>query len=244
MRSRLLVATIVIVSCLCSGPLVAVGQTPNPTSSETTAHSKIIRSTNFSALRFQGAPNADGLVIEVGDPAIRVDFPIAVLNATNDPMVNLRLAVTTFDNGKEVGYDDNVWIFPMRIEPGEFGFGTFDPGFSGTRADSQFVFERLPPADNASDVVDLEIVEGRISDDHLVGEVANPTDHDVTKIEIHSLCVEDSGVMLDTSFDILDRRLLAAGDTIEFTTPLPGDPVWGDDCSDQALFFTAIAQLT
>lgn len=228
----------------CATPGEPLAQAQESSSPVQLATSGVVVGTDFSVLEFDADPDADGLIATFGDPAIRTSIPVAILNTSDQPVTNLRFFAEALEGGVVIGHDPSVWIYPMTIGPGGFGFGEIDLEH-GVMAgdDAQFALKRIPPADNAAIVVDLPITAYRVFGDQVTGTVENPHSHDVAAVEIHSLCVEDSGVVLAYAFHIIDRREIEAGTAATFEADLPGDSVWGDDCSDQELFFTAIGQV-
>lgn len=190
----------------------------------------------WDALEFDNAIESGEFLFLFGEPDIRNRIPFAVMNDSDETVDFPRFAVTGYEDGHEA-VDESAWVYPLHIAPNEFGFGVADFGLLFPDEDGGFEIELLPQADNARDVHDLNVSGASSSGGgRLSGAILNPTNDDVHKIEVQALCLEDSGIITHYGSDILDRRLLAAGEESDFETRLP------DDCGE-LFFVTAIAQV-
>lgn len=221
--------------------VVAAQATPHPPYK---AQSSLIYGSDFNVLSFDQNLDKYSLVVVFGIPsAPAFDWPFAVYNGTGKAIKNLRLKVYEWVDGKRTTFDDNAWVYPLVIAPGEFGFGGATLELNGNHfvagpengLDAELTARPLEPADKVGDLFDLMIESATVSESgHVEGELRNETDDGATKIEIHELCVEDSGIPINYFSQILDRRLLKAGAVADFEVNM-------DSCDGES-FLTAFGE--
>lgn len=217
------------------GSVGVAAQTTTPTTGPFKATSETLFISNPDALSFDGDLDKYGLIITFGIPSgSAFDWPVAVYNGTGKPIKNLRLKVYERIDGDRHPFDDSTWIYPMTIAPGEFGFGGADPEIDGQHLpggpsegiDAVFSGRPIDPDKNAADIVDVTIVSANNeSSGSVTGVIKNENPDDIKSIEIHRLCIENSGVMTQVFTQILDQRLLKAGASTDFSVGM--DPCKG-----------------
>lgn len=207
--------------------------------------STIVSSTSTEGLlTFDDADKVGDFRIVFGESTARWLVPFAVMNTSKKSIKFARFKIEAVEDGEVTAVDDNAWVYPVEIKPGEFGFGEADFDFGRPTDDAELRAESLPPAGEGEkrddldleDLRDINIVSGSARGLRFTGELRNRNAEDVEKIEISMLCVEDSGILTEVDSKPLERRLLRAGATAEFEVTLP------EEC-EEAFFLTAAAEV-
>lgn len=220
---RRLTATALLICLL--GTLGSVAAANAPTHP---AQSSRIVGTGFRYLNFSGEPDADGLIVVFGIPkAPGFDWPFAVYNGSNHTISDLRLTISEPYQGKTYPFDDDAWVYPTIIAPGEFGFGGAHLEIDGQSIpagpngglDATFTASQIKTPDSkTTGVLDLRLSNVQIDDfGGVSGTVTNSNAFDVKDIEVQRVCIEDTGILTSWDFDVLDRRLLKAHTSADFT---------------------------
>jgi len=223
MRSAI---AILIVLVVVMGTVGVSARDATPLTGPIEAASTTLFMSDPGSLIFDDKLDKYGLIIMFGVPSgSAFDWPIAVYNGTGETIEDLRLKVYEWYDDERHPFDDGAWILPMTIKPGEFGFGgaslhlgdKFLPGGPTKGIDAVLTGRPIAPADNAVEIVDVTITSAESSPSGTVsGVIRNDNPEDVKKIEIHRLCIEDSGVMTQVFNQILDQRLLSSGASTDF----------------------------
>lgn len=238
--------TLIAVILLINPWVSVLAQTATPVSGPFPAKSSTINGSDFGVLTFDGDLDKYGLITTFGIPdAPAFDWPFVVYNGTGKPLEDLRLKVYEMIDGKRHTFDDNAWVYPLVIQPGEFGFGGVSFDVDGVQLttgpedglDAVFSGRPIDPAETADKYVDLTVVSAKSgSSGNVSGVIENRTKRDVKDIWVYRLCVEDSGIPTEYFSQPIDRRLLKAGTSADFKVSM-------DPC-DGASFVTVNAEKT